>query len=257
MFLWLLWKWLQCLELMVIFVWGNEPQEGTHQEAATLFLLMQHNEIKPPVNKNREGIFSRDVSQPLHSALTNIIHWQNVNSGKCHSALITFKCKSKGIRLRQVIFNNTSSWAITIFICHHLIDLCPFQFAYFMLITFLGWWGQQPLFLPTVDVHSHQHLPPRWSGSGPFKNSLFAACSLFVDTSLVVMLINPAGLHNSVQNVLEEHHPSLMASLGTSIVLLFRMYHLTHIHNCYLFLGIYTFFCVKVCLPSSTSVVFS
>lgn len=142
------------------FIWGNELQEGTHQEAAALFLPVQHNEVKLPTNKHREGIFSRDnVSRPVHSALTDTIRWQNVSSSKHHSVLITFKCKSKGIRLRQVIFNNTSSWAITIFICHHLIDLCPFQFVYSMLITFLGEWGQQPLFLPTVDVHSHQHLP--------------------------------------------------------------------------------------------------
>ena len=136
--------------------------EMSHRRAqgATLFLLVQHNEVKLQRNKNREGIFSRDdVSRPLHSTVTNTIRWQNGNSSKCHSVLITFKCKSKGIRLRQVIFNNTSSWAITIFICHHLIDLRPFQFVYFMLITCQGEWGQQPLFLPTVDVHSHQHLP--------------------------------------------------------------------------------------------------
>lgn len=62
---------------------------------------------------------------------------------KCRSVLITFKCKSKGTGLRQVIFNNTSSWAIKIFICHHLIDWCSFQlFVYFMLVTFLGQWEQ-------------------------------------------------------------------------------------------------------------------
>lgn len=49
---------------------------------------------------------------------------------------------------------------------------------------------------------------PRPSDSGPLKNSSLAACSLTVDTSLVVMLIDPSGLHNPVQNVPEEHHPS-------------------------------------------------
>lgn len=101
-------------------------------------------EVKLQMNENRDGLFSKDnASRHLHSALKNTISWQNENSSKCHSVLITFKCKSKGIRVRQVIFNNISSWAIKIFICHHLIYLCPFQlFVFFMLITSLGQWEQ-------------------------------------------------------------------------------------------------------------------
>lgn len=114
---------------------GDAPGGKT----TTRFLLLQHNEVKLQMDANREGVFSSDVSRHLHSAPANTISWQNENSSKCHSVLITFKCKSKGVRLRQVIFNSTSSWAITIFICRHLIDLCPFQlFVYFMLITVLG-----------------------------------------------------------------------------------------------------------------------
>lgn len=108
-------------------------------------LLMPCNEgVQLQMSENRDGIFSKDnASWHLQSALTNTVNWQNENSSKCHSMLITFKCKSKGTRLRRVIFNNTSSLAIKIFICHHLIDLCLFQlFVYFMLITFLGQWEQ-------------------------------------------------------------------------------------------------------------------
>ena len=97
---------------------------------------------------------------------------------------------------------------------------------------------------------------PRPSDSGPFKNSSLAACSLTVDTNLVVMLINPSGLHNPVQNVPGEHHPSLHSTPGNLHHFAFQVISPTCVHVCFFFLEIYKFFSMKVCLLSCISVVF-
>lgn len=130
-------------------------------------------EVKLQMSENRDGIFSKaNACRHLHSTPANTISWQTENGSECHSVLIMLKCKSKGIQLRQVIFNNTSSWATKIFICHHLIDLCPFQlFVCFCLVC--SWAsGNRPhlhsFSIPTIPSLEMSHgkvahfLPPPW-----------------------------------------------------------------------------------------------
>lgn len=82
-------------------------------------------------------MFQRQCFSAASWVSTSTISCQKGSCNECHPMLITFKCKSKDIQCRQVIFNNTSSRVIKFFICHHLIDLCPFQL--FVLHQSLSW----------------------------------------------------------------------------------------------------------------------
>lgn len=130
-------------------------------------------EVKLQMSENRDGIFSKaNACRHLHSTPANTISWQTENGSECHSVLIMLKCKSKGIQLRQVIFNNTSSWATKIFICHHLIDLCPFQLFVCFAWCVPGLVGTGPTYIHSPYLPSHSlemshgkvahFLPPPW-----------------------------------------------------------------------------------------------
>lgn len=148
------------------------------------------------MNENRDGIFSKDnACRHLPSTLVSTISWQNENSSEYHSALIMLKCKSKGIRRRRVIFNNTSSWAMKIFICHHLIDLCPFQlFVCFGLVCSWAGGNKQPSALvpspAPIHFHSSHLLSPMFDNE-PCRSGSLSAFSLVIKSNpMVITQIN-------------------------------------------------------------------